>query len=73
MLKRYLVQGVLVVFIGLLGTAQVALGQTQTTPARAAIVIDLTSGRMMAGRCCLIVTLWTNGSNFSSASSSHRS
>ena len=47
MLKRYLVRVVLVVFVGLLCTPQIALGQTQTTPARAAIVIDLTSGAVL--------------------------
>ena len=47
MLKRYLVRVVFLVLIGLTGTAQTALGQTQTTPARGAIVIDLTSGAVL--------------------------
>jgi D-alanyl-D-alanine carboxypeptidase (penicillin-binding protein 5/6) len=47
MLKRYLARVVLLVLIGLAGTAQIAFGQTQTTPARAAIVIDLTSGAVL--------------------------
>jgi len=47
MLKRYLVPVAFLVLIGLTGTAQTALGQTQTTPARGAIVIDLTSGAVL--------------------------
>ncbi len=47
MLKRYLLRAVFLVVVGLTGTAQTALGQTQTTPARAAIVIDLTSGAVL--------------------------
>jgi D-alanyl-D-alanine carboxypeptidase (penicillin-binding protein 5/6) len=47
MLKRYLLRVVFLVLIGLTGTAQTALGQTQTTPARGAIVIDLTSGAVL--------------------------
>ncbi len=47
MLKRYLVPVALLVLIGLTGAAQTALGQTQTTPARGAIVIDLTSGAVL--------------------------
>ncbi len=47
MLKRYLVRVVFLVLIGLTGTAQTALGQTQTTPARGAIIIDLTSGAVL--------------------------
>jgi D-alanyl-D-alanine carboxypeptidase (penicillin-binding protein 5/6) len=51
MLKRYRAQVVLVVllaaFAGLAGTASTALAQTQTTPARAAIVIDLVSGAVL--------------------------
>ncbi len=47
MLKRYLVGVVFLVLAGLTGTAQTALGQTQTTPARGAIIIDLTSGAVL--------------------------
>jgi D-alanyl-D-alanine carboxypeptidase (penicillin-binding protein 5/6) len=47
MLKRYLVGVVFLVLAGLTGTAQTALAQTQTTPARGAIVIDLTSGAVL--------------------------
>jgi len=47
MLKRCLVGVVFLVLAGLTGTAQTAFGQTQTTPARAAIVIDLTSGAVL--------------------------
>jgi len=47
MLKRYLVRVVFLALVGLTGAAQTALGQTQTTPARGAIVIDLTSGAVL--------------------------
>ena len=47
MLKRYLVPVAFLVLVGLTGTAQTAHGQTQTTPARGAIVIDLTSGAVL--------------------------
>ena len=47
MLKRYLVGVVFLVLAGLTGTAQTALGQSQTTPARGAIIIDLTSGAVL--------------------------
>jgi D-alanyl-D-alanine carboxypeptidase (penicillin-binding protein 5/6) len=47
MLKRYLAAVVFLVLAGLTGTAQTALGQTQTTPARGAIVVDLTSGAVL--------------------------
>ena len=51
MLRRNFAQVALAVllgaFIGFGGTANTALGQAQTTPARAAIVIDLTSGAVL--------------------------
>ncbi len=47
MLKRYLVGVVFLVLAGLTGAAPTALGQTQTTPARGAIVIDLSSGAVL--------------------------
>jgi D-alanyl-D-alanine carboxypeptidase (penicillin-binding protein 5/6) len=51
MLRRNLVQAVLAVvlgaFIGLPSPATIAFAQPQTTPARAAIVIDLTSGAVL--------------------------
>ena len=47
MLNRCLVRAALLVLAGLIGTAQTALGQPQTTPARAAIVIDMTSGAVL--------------------------
>jgi D-alanyl-D-alanine carboxypeptidase (penicillin-binding protein 5/6) len=47
MLKRYLVRVVFLALVGLTGAAQTALGQTQTTPARGAIVVDLTSGAVL--------------------------
>jgi D-alanyl-D-alanine carboxypeptidase (penicillin-binding protein 5/6) len=50
MLKRYLAGVAFLVFAGLTGTAQTALGQTQTTPARGAIVIDLTSGAVLLAK-----------------------
>jgi D-alanyl-D-alanine carboxypeptidase (penicillin-binding protein 5/6) len=47
MLNRCLVRVILVVLAGFAGTAQTAFGQTQTTPAGAAIVIDMTSGAVL--------------------------
>ena len=47
MLKRYLVGVLFLVLAGLPGAAQTAFGQTQTTPAREAIVIDMTSGAVL--------------------------
>jgi len=47
MLNRTLVGVFLLVLAGLAGTTQPALGQTQATPAREAIVIDLTSGAVL--------------------------
>jgi D-alanyl-D-alanine carboxypeptidase (penicillin-binding protein 5/6) len=47
MLNRYVARVLLLVLAGLIGTAQTALGQPQTTPARAAIIIDLTSGAVL--------------------------
>ncbi len=47
MLNRYLRQVTFLALIGLTGAAQTALGQTQTTPARGAIVVDLTSGAVL--------------------------
>ncbi len=47
MLRKYFVPVAFLVLVGLTGTAQTALGQTQTTPARGAIVIDLTSGAVL--------------------------
>ncbi|MFQ5566208.1 MAG: D-alanyl-D-alanine carboxypeptidase family protein [Paracoccaceae bacterium] len=46
-MKRYLAPLALLVLAGLTGTAQTALGQPQTTPARGAIVIDVTSGAVL--------------------------
>ena len=47
MLKRYLARVAVLVLIGLTGAAQTALGQTQTTPASGAIVIDMASGAVL--------------------------
>jgi D-alanyl-D-alanine carboxypeptidase (penicillin-binding protein 5/6) len=47
MLKRYLARVVILVIVGLTGSVQTAIGQAQTTPARAAILIDLTSGAVL--------------------------
>jgi D-alanyl-D-alanine carboxypeptidase (penicillin-binding protein 5/6) len=47
MLKRYLARVVFLVIVGLTSSVQTALGQAQTTPARAAIVIDMTSGAVL--------------------------
>jgi D-alanyl-D-alanine carboxypeptidase (penicillin-binding protein 5/6) len=47
MLNKVLARVILVVLAGFAGSAQTALGQPQTTPARAAIVIDMTSGAVL--------------------------
>ena len=47
MLRIHFVRAIFVVFLGLIGTAHTASGQTQTTPARAAIVVDMTSGAVL--------------------------
>jgi D-alanyl-D-alanine carboxypeptidase (penicillin-binding protein 5/6) len=47
MLNRCLAQATLVVLAGVFGAPQAAVAQTQTTPARAAIVIDMTSGAVL--------------------------
>ncbi len=47
MSNRCLAQAILVVLAGIFGAAQAAVAQTQTTPARAAILIDMTSGAVL--------------------------
>lgn len=47
MLTRYILRVAIIALIGLTSPARTALGQDQTTPAQAAIIIDMTSGAVL--------------------------